>query len=209
MAGAQGQHRRYLIVVPASERALYAYLERRFRDDREVEVVLDDRRTASRPGGPEATRVTTVLGGVVVVRRGRAAPATIERGDVTAHSGRGAAMDSADVLDDRQRVDRWLEESQYLLGRIIPGYLDDRERLRHRLAAAEQEGERMRQEIDDLRKELAGLQGELQFHRSEQNAAADAFAAVLSQLTDLQKPLAEVHRRLQTGPAAVSNLSHA
>ena len=32
-------------------------------------------------------------------------------------------------LEDRQRVDRWLEESQYLLGRLIPGYLEDRERL--------------------------------------------------------------------------------
>ena len=30
--------------------------------------------------------------------------------------------------DERQRVDRWLEESQYLIGRLIPAYLEDRDR---------------------------------------------------------------------------------
>jgi hypothetical protein len=65
-------------------------------------------------------------------------------------------------LEDRQRVDRWIEESQYLIGRMIPGILDDRERLRGKLEAAEQECVRLRQEIGELRKEVADLQSETQ-----------------------------------------------
>ena len=65
-------------------------------------------------------------------------------------------------LEDRQRVDRWIEESQYLIGRLIPSILDDRERLRGKLEAAEQECVRLRQEIGELRKEVADLQSETQ-----------------------------------------------
>ena len=57
-------------------------------------------------------------------------------------------------LEDRQRVDRWIEESQYLVGRIIPALLDDRERLKAKVETSEQEGERLRQEIAALRKEI-------------------------------------------------------
>jgi len=110
-------------------------------------------------------------------------------------------MEAPAELEDRQRVDRWLEESQYLLGRLIPGYLDDRDRLRSRLASAEQDADRLRQEIDGLRREIATLAAELQQHRDEQAATADAFAVVMGQLNDLQKPLSEVHRRLQSAHA--------
>ncbi len=108
-------------------------------------------------------------------------------------------------LEDRQRVDRWLEESQYLLGRLIPGYIDDRERLKTRLDASETDCDRLRHEIESLRREVASLIAELQHHRNEQAATADAFAAVLGQLSDLQKPLNEVQRRLQSTQAPVTN----
>lgn len=108
-------------------------------------------------------------------------------------------------LDDRQRVDRWLEESQYLLGRLIPGYLDDRERLKARLVGAEADCDRLRHEMEGLRREVAALVAELQHHRNEQAATAEAFATVLGQLSDLQKPLNEVHRRLQSAQAPAIN----
>lgn len=117
--------------------------------------------------------------------------------------------DMAADLEDRQRVDRWLEESQYLLGRLIPGYLDDRERLKARLTGSETECERLRLEVDALRREVAGLVAELQHHRNEQAATAEAFAAVLGQLNDLQKPLSDVHRRLQGAHAPAFNGAHA
>lgn len=106
-------------------------------------------------------------------------------------------MEAAGFRDDRQRLDRWLEESQYVLGRILPGYVDDRERLRHKIASADKDAERLRNEIDELRKVVAGLHNELQVHRAERTAAAEAFAAVISQLTEMQRPLAVLHRRLQ------------
>ena len=108
-------------------------------------------------------------------------------------------------LEDRQRVDRWLEESQYLLGRLIPGYLDERERLKTRLAGSEADCDRLRHELEGLRREVASLVAELQHHRNEQAATAEAFSAVLGQLSDLQKPLNEVHRRLQSVHAPVMN----
>ena len=61
------------------------------------------------------------------------------------------------------------------------------------------------QEIEALRRDLAGLQGELQYQRSEQSAAAEAFASVLNQLTELQKPLSEVHRRLAAAQPGIIN----
>ena len=112
-------------------------------------------------------------------------------------------------LEDRQRVDRWLEESQYLLGRLIPGFLDDRERLKARLVGAEADNDRLRLEVDGLRREVAGLLTELQHHRTEQAATAEAFSAVLGQLKDLHKPLTEVQRRLQAVHAPPLNGAHA
>jgi predicted nuclease with TOPRIM domain len=102
-------------------------------------------------------------------------------------------------LEDRQRIDRWIEESQYLIGRLIPSLLDDRDRLRGKLEAAEQEGARLRQEALDLRKEVGDLQSETQYFRNEHTAMAEAVAGVLEHLSHVQKPLNDVHRRLQVG----------
>jgi predicted nuclease with TOPRIM domain len=102
-----------------------------------------------------------------------------------------------DGLEDRQRVDRWLEESQYLIGRIIPGLLDDRERLRNKLEAAEHECSKLRQEVGELRKEVSDLQSETQYFRSEHAAMADALRGVIDHVVQIQKPLNDVFRRLQ------------
>ena len=105
-------------------------------------------------------------------------------------------------LEDRQRVDRWIEESQYLIGRLIPSILDDRERLRGKLEAAEQEGARLRQEIGELRKEVADLQSETQFFRGEHVAMTEALREVIEHVSQVQRPLNDVFRRLQvTQPA--------
>jgi len=109
-------------------------------------------------------------------------------------------------LEDRQRVDRWIEESQYLLGRMIPGLLDDRERLKGKLEAADLECAKLRQEIGELRKEVSDLQSETQFFRSEHVAMADALGEVIDHMSQIQKPLSDVYRRLQaTQPAAFSS----
>lgn len=107
-------------------------------------------------------------------------------------------------LEERQRVDRWIEESQYLIGRMIPGLLDDRERLRGKLDAAEQECARVRQEIGELRKEIGDLQSETQFFRTEHVAMVEALREVIDHVGQVQKPLNDVFRRLQVTQPALS-----
>ena len=102
--------------------------------------------------------------------------------------------------DERHRVDRWLEESQYLIGRLIPAYLEDRDRIRTRLESADQECDRLRQEVGELRRELGILQAEVQHYRGEHQAAAEVFASMISHLAEMQKPMQETYRRLQMTP---------
>src|SRR5262249_27609493 len=99
---------------------------------------------------------------------------------------------------------RWIEESQYLIGRMIPGILDDRERLRGKLEVAEQECARLRQEIGELRKEVADLQSETQFFRGEHTAMAEALREVIEHISQVQRPLTAVFGRLQVTQRARS-----
>jgi hypothetical protein len=200
----------YLVVVPASDMALFEYLEQRFKGDPAVSVLVDRRRTR-RPAAAASSRAVVLVHGVTVVRPGEPSPPPTRAVPPRPEARRQpmTMTDMAADLEDRQRVDRWLEESQYLLGRLIPGYLDDRERLKARLTGSETECERLRLEVDALRREVAGLVAELQHHRNEQAATAEAFAAVLGQLNDLQKPLSDVHRRLQGAHAPAFTGAHA
>src|SRR5688572_8167934 len=150
----------YVVVVPTKESSLFEYLERRFKGDPAVSVVLD-RRATQRPSPAAASRSVVLVQGVTVIRRGdttTAAPECVQSTCSGGEEGGKRMSDGQEMLEDRQRVDRWLEESQYLLGRLIPGYLDDRDRLRVRLVSAEAESDRLRQEIEALRRDLAGLQ---------------------------------------------------
>jgi septal ring factor EnvC (AmiA/AmiB activator) len=110
-------------------------------------------------------------------------------------------MEGIEGLEDRQRVDRWLEESQYLVGRLVPAYLDDRDRMRSRLDVVEQDNERLRTELAEARREAAELRGDLEFHRSERASVADSFNAIVEHLAALQKPISEISRRVQNTPA--------
>lgn len=107
-------------------------------------------------------------------------------------------------IEDRQRVDRWLEESQYLMGRIIPGCLDDRDRVRGRLEAAEQDNERLKIELVEARREITELRGELEFHRAERTSVADAFNTIVDHLAALQKPVNDISRRLHSAQPVAS-----
>lgn len=107
-------------------------------------------------------------------------------------------MQDVEMMDDRQRIDRWLEESQYLMGRLIPGFLDDRERLRGKLHGVEEDCDRLRIEVAELRKEVGRLQGEVTFYQNEHVTAAEAFASIMEQLTQLQKPVSDLCRRFQS-----------
>src|SRR5439155_1265347 len=158
------ERRPYLGRTAADLREVFfEYLERRFRGDPGVSVLVDRRRHA-RPAGPASSRAVVLFHGVTVVRPGELCP----RPAPSRPDDRRQTMTEAPAdLEDRQRVDRWLEESQYLLGRLIPGYLEDRERLKARLAGSEADCQRLRLEVDGLRREVSGLLAELQHQRNE------------------------------------------
>ncbi len=99
--------------------------------------------------------------------------------------------------EDRQRVDRWIEESQYLIGRLIPTLLDDRERIKGVLGAAEQECEKLRQDLGHSQAEISELESERHQLRTEQAALAEAFIGVMDHMNQMHKPLTEILRRLQ------------
>jgi hypothetical protein len=117
--------------------------------------------------------------------------------DIAGQGGR-QSMEGMDGLEDRQRVDRWLEESQYLIGRMIPAYLDDRDRVRGRLETSEHDNERLRGELTDARREIAELRAELEFLRSERASVAESFNTIVEHLTALQKPVNEISRHLHS-----------
>lgn len=102
-----------------------------------------------------------------------------------------------DGAEDRQRISQWINESQYVIGRVIPGLLDDRDRLRGKLEATEQDSERLRQEIGGLRKEISDLQSETQYFRNEHAAIGETLNKVLDHMGQAQKPLSDAYRRLQ------------
>src|SRR2546428_10640603 len=90
-------------------------------------------------------------------------------------------MTGTGTIGTRQQVDRWIDESQYLLGRVIPSVFDDNQRLRERAAASDAERDRLREEIATLRRELhevqpalSGLRGQHRDLRRPQAAVADS-----------------------------------
>jgi hypothetical protein len=211
-----GIHPEYLVIVSRSDPKLFEYLSRRFAGEPHTEVRLDRRGTGGTltpPGGVDRRRaahsgqnfeLALSSCGVAVVRR---APENNGEHPVVFHSQLPEGP-MEQTQDERHRVDRWLEESQYLIGRLIPAYLEDRDRIRTRLESADQECDRLRQEVGELRRELGTLQAEVQHYRGEHQAAAEVFASMISHLAEMQKPMQETYRRLQMTPPGAMAESH-
>jgi len=113
-------------------------------------------------------------------------------------------------VEVRQQVERWIEESQYLLGRVIPSVFDDNQRLRDKLAAAEQDGDRMREEIAGLRREindlhaqLNALRGQHEYLRGEQAAVAEALSRAVAHMSQMMQPINEMVAKLNVSQPAL------
>jgi archaellum component FlaC len=213
---------RYLVIVAREHQSLHDYLKRRFSADPKVDVILDRRETERRDsvGMRRPAREQTerrrhqafkrdLRFHAVVVTPCHASAASVpaaERDQPKCPEGQGStSMGDVDVAEERQRVTRWIEESQYLIGRIVPGLLDDRDRLRSRAEGAEQEADRLRQEVHELRKEIADLQSEKEFVRNEQVTMTEAFGKVMEHLSQMHEPLNEVMRRLRSSQSLEFN----
>ena len=203
----------YLVVVAASEESLYHYLRTRFEADTGTHVILDRRRRHLPTGRPvgerraSPSREAPTSQRVAVIRL----IAGAGEGRTTVHepAGKGGAarMEGIEGLENRQRVDRWLEESQYLIGRLVPAFLEDHDRVRARLEVVEQDNERLRTELAEARREIAELRGDLEVHRAERVSIADSFGAIVEHLGALQKPVNDVSRRLHAVPGSASEVT--
>src|SRR4051812_4202318 len=93
----------YVVVVPAKESSLFEYLERRFKGDPAVSVVLD-RRATRRPSPAVASHSVELVQGVTVIRRGDATTAAPESVESTCSAEEGGTRmsDGQEMLEDRQ-----------------------------------------------------------------------------------------------------------
>ena len=68
-------------------------------------------------------------------------------------------MDAAGAAEARERITKWIEETRQLFA-LLPGLLVTDAQVNERASAAEREVERLRKEIDDLKKEALQLRGD-------------------------------------------------
>src|SRR5213595_807130 len=168
----------YLIVVARNEPALYEHLRDRHGRDPRVRVVVDRRGasdveiTESRPRVERRRRRSWLSTGASHELVELAAEDTTEslsrsQQPSVRHEEAPRPMNEMEILEDPQRVTRWLAEGQQMLDRVIPTLIGERDHLRQTLEAREQEGERLRGELGDLRHNLGALQSELDRLRGE------------------------------------------
>lgn len=93
-------------------------------------------------------------------------------------------MDHAAVREARQRIARWIEDGQSVLG-VLPGFFDDHEQMREGLEAADRECARLREELAAARNESLAL-------RTEREELAEALSDGLNRVMN------EALQRLRT-----------
>lgn len=110
--------------------------------------------------------------------------------------GEGTVM--SELEDEaRQRVHQWIEESQYLLGRVIPGMLSEQDRQRARADAAEQECDRLRHELGHAQAELTALRTENQTLQGDHAEVTKLLGSLTEHVTQMLQPMNELLVKLQ------------
>jgi hypothetical protein len=204
----------YLIVVARNEPALYEHLRDRHGRDPRVRVVVDRRGasdveiTESRPRVERRRRRSWLSTGAsheLVELAGEDTTESLSRSQQPSvrHEEAPRPMNEMEILEDPQRVTRWLAEGQQMLDRVIPTLIGERDHLRQTLDATEHECERLRGELGearrdlgDARRDLGALQSEIEKLRGERVVMAEAFGGAVDLLGQLQRPLNEIARRL-------------
>jgi chromosome segregation ATPase len=121
------------------------------------------------------------------------------------------SMTESGASEARQQIERWIEESQLLLGRTIPSVLEDNQRLRDKTFAAEEDCDRMREEIAGLRRELGALQSELEalrdqheYLRGERASVGESLTRAVHHMSQMMQPINEMVAKLNvTQPLAI------
>ncbi|HSE93352.1 MAG TPA: hypothetical protein VLF19_08595 [Methylomirabilota bacterium] len=223
---ASGTPALWLVVVARDQRPLHEALVRRFAGDPGTRVVLDrrqgerrqrellpdlERRRAERRR-PAGYHHDLRFQWVAVCREQwrRTRDGDLGTSDNRREGGQ-AGMSITDVGGEtKQQVERWIEESQYLLGRVIPSVFDENQRLRDKAVSAEQDCDRMREEIGALRREINDLHAELNqlrgqhdYLRGEQAAIAEALTRAVHHMTQMTQPINEMVAKLHAGQTAM------
>ncbi|MGH7391159.1 MAG: hypothetical protein ACREM3_17130 [Candidatus Rokuibacteriota bacterium] len=216
-----GARAHWLVVVARDQRPLHEALVRRFAGDPGTRVVLDrrqgerrrreqsperDRRRAERRR-PVGYHHDLRFQWVAVCREQWRRTRDGDLGTSANPREGGAGMSITDVgAETKQQVERWIEESQYLLGRVIPSVFDENQRLREKAVSAEQDCDRMRDEIGALRREINELHAELNqlrgqhdYLRGEQAAIAEALTRAVHHMTQMMQPINEMVAKLHVG----------
>jgi chromosome segregation ATPase len=117
-------------------------------------------------------------------------------------------MSMMETSQARQQIERWIEESQLLLGRTIPGMLEDNQRLRDKLTGAEEDSDRLREEVASLRRECGALQsdlealrGQYEYLKAEQASVAEALGRAVHHMSQMVQPINEMVAKLHVTQA--------
>jgi hypothetical protein len=193
----------HLVIVRRDQLSLHGYLLKTLAPDPHVTVLVDRRcRQPVRRARAERRRRVGLQHDLefrwVVVRRVvHPVPGSPSgKPDYARGGADDMSMVEGDVIEHRQRVERWTEEGQYLMGRVIPTFLADHERLRQKTEGLEQECERLQQELGDLRRVIGDLQSDNQQFRTEQAAIAEAFGRAMGHMSQMLQPMNEVLHKL-------------
>jgi hypothetical protein len=196
----------HLLIIGSRETRLYRHLQAALATDSKTVVLMDRRRTdTGAPTGVAERRQRTIVRRHLRFDLLESVYVDIVRTEVVRTPRLEEHVNNGELatIDERERVERWVEDRQYVIGRLIPGLLEDRERWRAKAEAAEQESDQLRFEITALRKEVALRESERQHIGSEQVAIAEAFRRAMEHLTQLQQPLNDVAHRLHSLQSAV------
>ena len=185
---------RQLVIVARGEPGLYQYLTAALSRDPHTTVLMNRRAAAgSPPKGIERRKPVTFRRDLSVHL------VTVVREERTFTPREKASMNNGEeIASDRERVERWVEDSQYVIGRLIPVLLEDRDRWRAKMEVAEQEMDRLRAEVGAMRRDIAEREAEKQYVRAEQSAMADALTKAMDHVAQLQQPLHEIVARLSS-----------
>ena len=198
---------RHLLIIDRRETELYRQLRAALAADSKTIVLLDRRSVDSgAPAGVAERRRPTLVRRHLEFHLLESVRVDIVRDETQPppRSEDNVNHGELTVGNDRERVEQWVQDSQYVIGRLIPGLLEDRDRWRMKADASDQENERLRYEIDMMRKEIAERESERQQMTSEQAAIAASFNRVMEHLTQIQQPLSDAAHRLRTLQPAVA-----
>jgi hypothetical protein len=173
------------------ESGVLVVIDRRMRDRRSrTETVTHDRRHGERRRPPDFW--ADLRHHPVVLAEARVMPEEPEPGGqerlvrgaaATAPTEVGIARESR-AMESRRQVEQWLRESQQVLEQVLPALLDDREALRERLRAADEEITRLRLDLERARRDA----DEGRQRQADASAAVRRLVAEMGALLEVLSP---------------------